>query len=331
MSRQAIMADRKTGLATIVTLHLVAALSAAAAPIYTFTTIDVPGLTKPVATDINNVGQITGYGTSTTGVTTGFLDNAGVFTTVFVPGSTGTQANGLNDSGQIVGTYTDSTGSHGFELSGGVYTTIDSATGNPGTTMLVGINNSGQIAGNVGIPDPVFGASVEGFVDTSGVFGYFSSGIGSFLFLTGINGSGALVGESYGGRGPVFGVFGTAASGVSVDLSYPGAIFRAVNDSDQIAVDINHDTEYVISSLNDTLGSPGDPAISFPGATTFTTGILGINNAGWLVGDYVDSSNVQHAFEATVVTTPEPSYAPLIAGALLAAVFFKRRRAMRRL
>ena len=61
-----------------------------------------------------------------------FLGTAGpakaeyVFTTIDVPGSTFTIAYGINASGEIVGQYRDAGGvTHGFLLSGGVYTTLD--------------------------------------------------------------------------------------------------------------------------------------------------------------------------------------------------------------
>src|SRR5437588_10639182 len=112
------MLNRNTRTGIKCVIFLGTALLAAAAPTYTYTTIDIPGLTNAVATDINNKGQITGYGTGAGGQT-GFFDNAGSFTTIFVPGSTTTRANGLNDTGNIVGAYTNSTGSHGFEYSAG--------------------------------------------------------------------------------------------------------------------------------------------------------------------------------------------------------------------
>src|SRR5205814_1689757 len=46
------------------------------------------------------------------------------FTTIDVPGSNGTDAYGINDSDQIVGVF-NASGTHGFLLSGGVYTAID--------------------------------------------------------------------------------------------------------------------------------------------------------------------------------------------------------------
>src|SRR5262245_30377780 len=69
-----------------------------------------------------------------------------------LPGTT--YAYGVNDSGQIVGWYYDGSGNggnHGFLLSGGTYTTLDSGAISPshGTpvTFAYGINDLGQIVG----------------------------------------------------------------------------------------------------------------------------------------------------------------------------------------
>jgi hypothetical protein len=75
-----------------------------------------------------------------------------VYTTLDVPGSGDTFAAGINNAGQIVGSYN---GSHGFILSGGVYSTLD-APGRLSLTYLTAINDSGQIVGsaNTNYHDP---------------------------------------------------------------------------------------------------------------------------------------------------------------------------------
>ena len=73
----------------------------------------------------------------------GFLLNAQGFTTLDVPRSHFTSPSGINNVGQIVGNYD----AGGFLLSGGVYTTINPYAGF-GSTVLRGINASGQIVGD---------------------------------------------------------------------------------------------------------------------------------------------------------------------------------------
>ncbi len=101
----------------------------------------------PQAYGINDLGQIVGNYTDSSGEVHGFIDNGGTYTTLHDPlGAKGTFAQGINDAGQIVGYYIDSSGTmHGFLYSGGTYTTIDDALGTE--HQLYGINNAGQIAG----------------------------------------------------------------------------------------------------------------------------------------------------------------------------------------
>jgi hypothetical protein len=72
------------------------------------------------------------------------------FTVIDLPGSTFTEARGINDRGEIVGDY--DAGRHGFLLSDGTFTTIDSpACPVPfpfGSQIIVyGINNRSQAVG----------------------------------------------------------------------------------------------------------------------------------------------------------------------------------------
>ena len=125
----------------------------------TFTTIDVPGATLTVATDINDLGQIVGAFDDATGRHS-FL-RANGFTTFDPPGTTvGSLANGINDLGEIVGGVTDATGFHGYLRSNG-FTTIDV----PGATSTEasGINGLGEI---VGVFDDAAGP--HGFLRSNG-------------------------------------------------------------------------------------------------------------------------------------------------------------------
>src|SRR5215472_17264046 len=68
------------------------------------------------------------------------------FTPIDYPNSTLTEANGISNTGLIVGDYNDASGrQHGFQLSGGVYTSIEP----PGAfdSSANGANSSGQIVG----------------------------------------------------------------------------------------------------------------------------------------------------------------------------------------
>ncbi len=78
----------------------------------------------------------------------------------------GTIVTGINSSGQVVGSFFDvSSGTHGFVDTGGLFTTINYPSPNPGTTVANGINDSGQVVG-----DFKDGTGTHSFVDTGGHF-----------------------------------------------------------------------------------------------------------------------------------------------------------------
>jgi probable HAF family extracellular repeat protein len=88
-------------------------LSTAHAASYTFTPLDVPGVTRTLAYGINKSGQIVGVYVDQSG-THGFLYADGIFTPVDVPNAPITEAQSINDRGQIVGYYQEQSGTHGF-------------------------------------------------------------------------------------------------------------------------------------------------------------------------------------------------------------------------
>jgi uncharacterized membrane protein len=101
-----------------------------------------------------------------------FRDSAGHYTKLDAPGSllppnatlTYTVAEGINNSGTIAGYYlVDNAVSHGFLLTGGVWTTIDV----PGAmdTQIFSINASGQITGSYDIENNGTTTS-HGFIGT---------------------------------------------------------------------------------------------------------------------------------------------------------------------
>ena len=256
--------------ATKCAIFLGTALSAAAAPTYTYTRIDVPGLTGTVATDINNKGQITGYGTGAGGQT-GFFDNAGNFTTIsptMLPVSFKPFA--------------------------------PSPLAFPGTTSLVGINSSGQIAVNARIPDVILTGEPGGFVLTAGSFRLLNNSPAQAVTLSGINDSAQIIGIGAAIQLPTSGIFGVPGSiNQLFGASYPYNAFNAIdNSANIIGVDF-HGNCYIdanpVSLFGDSV--PKGTPILFPGAASTTA--LGMNDAGDVVGSYVDTANQTHAFLAT--------------------------------
>lgn len=247
---------------------------------YRFRAVSVPGLDDTVATAISDDGNISGYGTGSTGQT-GFFDRSGRKTLVYVPGSTGTRASGVNDQGSVVGTYSDATGTHGFEYTSGIYTTIDApAPALPNTTSLVAVNNSGQIAGNSLASDVILNSKADGFILSSSMFGFVASP-GNFFTINNINNLGQYVG-SFGGV-----LLFSASFSSRYTTHFPITdTLDAINDSGQMILN----KSYVIASPTTTLGAP----VQFPYAVS--TQILGLNDAGDIAGSYDDASGRSHAF-----------------------------------
>ena len=112
---------------------------ARATPVYSFTTIDVPGADFTVAAGINDAGVIAGsFGMA--GQTDGFVRAAdGTITTFSIDGLP-TMAAGISNLGQVVGTV----GSLGFIRNpDGSFVTFTV----PSFAQALGINNSGAVVG----------------------------------------------------------------------------------------------------------------------------------------------------------------------------------------
>ncbi len=108
-----------------------------------------PSLT---AAAINNRGDVAGFYVASGGVTDGFLKTGrGMFIKLAVRGAAMTQAFGVNDHDEVVGAYTVGTGNNaktfGFVWRPGHgFTTVSDPFG-VGTTLINGVNNSGDLVG----------------------------------------------------------------------------------------------------------------------------------------------------------------------------------------
>jgi len=258
---------------------------------YTFTTIDVPfpGAHDPTATGINNSGQIVGAYSDSNGGLHGFLRRGkGVFTPIDVPNA-GTAPHGINNRGQIVGFYSDSSGIHGFVYKNGAVTPIDV----PGATLTeaVGINKYGHVVGDYRDSSGTF----HGFLYAEGTFTTIDVPGASLTGPQGINRYGEIVGfydDSSGGRhGFLYdeGVFTT------IDVPFPGAVVTAleeINDDGQI-VGIYFDNSTLHGFLFD-----GEVYTTIDVPDASLTHVSGINNRCQIVGRYIDSNGVDHAFVA---------------------------------
>jgi probable HAF family extracellular repeat protein len=116
----------------------------------TETPITFQSVADPNVNDINDAGQMVGFGVvSGTGITEGlYLNGQGGVQFLNPPGATGSKAFGLNNTGQIVGEYADTAGQeHGFlfDIATQAYTTLDFP--NATSTAAKGINDHGQVVG----------------------------------------------------------------------------------------------------------------------------------------------------------------------------------------
>jgi uncharacterized membrane protein len=153
--------------------------------------VNYPHGTEQGALGINDLGQIVGSYTDSSGFSHGYELSGGKFTEINVPftGAFDTAADSINNSGEIVGSYNASDGEqYGFTLIGTTYTSFNY----PGATytLAADVNNNADIVG--------------WYIDTSGVtHGYLLSGATytSFDFpgatetsASGINDAGDIVG-----------------------------------------------------------------------------------------------------------------------------------------
>jgi len=115
---------------------------------YNYTELLPPGLSSPRVNNINNNGDVVGYGDDGTGTYKGFIYSGGVYTELLPPGCIGAYyVLSINSHGDVVGSGDDGTGTYkGFIYSGGQYTELLP----PGWTeaWAYSINNNGDVVGS---------------------------------------------------------------------------------------------------------------------------------------------------------------------------------------
>lgn len=142
-----------------------------------------PGSTVAIPYGINNSGQIVGND-NPGGQSSAFLLSGGVYTDVSYPGCVYNVAVGISNNGQIVGTCQLAGTTIMYVLSGGVYTKLPDPGQPAGPT---GINNSGQVVGNMG--------TSTGFLFSGGVYTSITGPAGALSAqASGINDNGQIAG-----------------------------------------------------------------------------------------------------------------------------------------
>lgn len=220
-------------------------------------------------------------------------------------GAVRTEALGINENGQIVGFSIDANNvTHGFDDSGGVFTTINDPLGV--TTVAEDVNDPGQIVGYYLDRNQL----AHAFIDSKGSFTTIDDPLGTKgSFATGIAENGRIVGYYLDGNSVDHGFLDDKGAFTTVDdpLAGTGGTFaQGINDPGQIvgyyvdASQITHgflDDKGTFTTIDDPLAGPGG---------TFA---LGIDEAKQIVGYYVDSNGLQHGFlddKGTFTTIDDP-------------------------
>jgi uncharacterized membrane protein len=277
----------------------------------TLTTIDVPGSTSTVATDINSEGEIVGrYVSAADGLTHGFLRSQHAeFTTIDFPGAVFTVAAGINPRGEIVGMYRLPTDSvrvrHGFLLSGGAFTTVDP----PGAvfTNALGINASGEIVGRfcttvaiLCLPDT---GNVHGFLFANGQFTTVDVPDALRTNAWKIDPQRKIVGGYTGADGKNH-IFVLAEDGFTTVVLPPtiGVPLEngGINPSGDIASVYCDTAPCATTGHGFVLSKDEFTSVDVPGA--MSTGVFAINARSDVVGFYDDSSGRRHGFVLRRVT-----------------------------
>ncbi len=180
---------------------------------------------------INDSGTVAGFFMPSGGTPYGFLWKNGVYTSPIIPPGTaeGAYALGIGNGGLVVGYYIDINGdNNGFSWNSNTntYETIDLPGAVPATqTMIWGVNN-GRMVGQFypsAFTDPELATS---FLYSNGTFIAFNTwgtALANCTLVTGLNASGAMVGDSLtdGCDGNQYGFL--LQNGNFTELSYPGS------------------------------------------------------------------------------------------------------------
>jgi hypothetical protein len=282
-------------------------------PTYTFTLLNYPGTLFTVAVCINKgattskTGIVGAYGTAYADYQSGFLARVSgtktvteSYLSVSHPHEPAQQeAACLNDLGQIVGWYVDSSGAgHGYELSGGRFTTLDVPFDGATGTYPQSINNSGEVVG--GWTDSA--GNSHGFTLIGGSYTSFDYPGGTETFFNDINSAGDIVGYYLDASGAYEGFL--LSGGTYTPIEYSGAVetyANGINDSGVIVGGYctTSECEIGLAEVQNFLWSGGvfTPISILPGEVY--NDVTDINNNGVLVGYYQDAAGVVGSFMAT--------------------------------
>lgn len=223
-----------------------------------FTRIEVPGASITEVRGLNNFGEIVGSWDGG-----GFVFSGGVYRSIEIPGAVFTSAHDINDAGDIVGSYIEPGGpgqvfgdTHGFLLTADGQLTTITVPGQQ-VTEAWGINNNGQIVGSYTELEGDEVLGVHSFMLENGVFT-----LVDFPVPT-----------------PRAHIFVTFATGI--------------NDAGDIVGGYNEDDIFE-TRRGFVLRNGEYSTISVPASDL--TEVFQINNAGAMVGEFVESGQVYGFF-----------------------------------
>jgi uncharacterized membrane protein len=277
-------------------------------PSYTYTLLSFPGNLSTLATGINlgattSRTQIVG-GVGPDGLQGGFLVDVSAksavtetYQAVNHPHVAQQYAESVNDSGQIVGVYMDSSDVyHGYERSGGKYTTLDVPFTGATGTFPEGINNSGEVVGGWESGD-----LSHGFTLIGGTYASFDYPGATQTFAYSANNEGEIVGYYVDTSGVSHGFLLSGGTYTSVDVpSAVGTFAIGINDAGNIVGAYCLTSECLSTSDGEQgflLSGGVFTTIAIPGESR--TAVAGINNNGVVVGFYQDAAGLVVAFVAT--------------------------------
>jgi len=283
---------------------------------YTYTLLDFPGTfyTFPEALNVDSssskVEIVGGYGQGAYLTTDSFLvhvteSKKGITTesyqTVNFPSVPLQSADGVNKGGQIVGQYVDTSGVfHGWELSGGTFTTIDVPFSGATGTFLGGINDSGEIVGGwdqSGAPQ-----NQHGFTLISGTYTSFDYPGALQTVAFAVNNKGDIVGYWVDTSGEEHGFLLSGGTYTSIDP--PGSIWTyasGINDAGDIVGGFCttvacYDSDGYNGGQGFLLSKGTYTMFTIPGESG--TGLSAINDKGWILGSYDDAAGFVYGFIA---------------------------------
>ena len=255
----------------------------------TFTTLDFPGAIDTQIFDINNKGEIAGAYSTPDGYH-GLLYQDGELASFNAPGSTLTYALAINNAGHVAGLFSKN------ELFAFVYEnqsfqglSIPASAG--GTTLPSGMNERGQIIGTFAYPSPYL-SDEHGFLYKDGAVTLIDFPGATFTSPNGMNNKGDIVGSYADGAG-LHGFLYQKGHFTALDV--PGAVATeatGVNASGKIVGYFQDASFHYHGFLYDhgaftVIDEPDGDYATYP---------QDINDAGVIVGTYVNTATGSHGF-----------------------------------